>query len=88
MVVRCSRVLFFPRGDARAREADQPDHAARDAGAAALEAADDEADRRAAGRVLGQQVGRARQRRGLLDELSWRGMLHTTTPGLPARLAR
>ena len=24
---------------------------------------------------------------GLLDELEWRGMLHTTTPGLPARLA-
>ncbi|HLO35693.1 MAG TPA: tyrosine--tRNA ligase, partial [Candidatus Deferrimicrobium sp.] len=24
---------------------------------------------------------------GLLDELTWRGMLHTTTPGLPARLA-
>jgi tyrosyl-tRNA synthetase len=24
---------------------------------------------------------------GLLDELGWRGMLHTTTPGLPARLA-
>ena len=23
----------------------------------------------------------------LLDELSWRGMLHDTTPGLPARLA-
>jgi tyrosyl-tRNA synthetase len=24
---------------------------------------------------------------GLLDELDWRGMLHATTPGLPARLA-
>jgi tyrosyl-tRNA synthetase len=24
---------------------------------------------------------------GLLDELAWRGMLHETTPGLPARLA-
>jgi tyrosyl-tRNA synthetase len=24
---------------------------------------------------------------GLLDELEWRGMLHATTPGLPARLA-
>jgi tyrosyl-tRNA synthetase len=24
---------------------------------------------------------------GLLDELTWRGMLHATTPGLPARLA-
>ncbi|HEX5824692.1 MAG TPA: tyrosine--tRNA ligase, partial [Candidatus Limnocylindrales bacterium] len=24
---------------------------------------------------------------GLLDELEWRGMLHSTTPGLPARLA-
>jgi tyrosyl-tRNA synthetase len=24
---------------------------------------------------------------GLLDELSWRGILHATTPGLPARLA-
>ncbi len=25
---------------------------------------------------------------GLLDELEWRGILHATTPGLPARLAR
>jgi tyrosyl-tRNA synthetase len=25
--------------------------------------------------------------RGLLDELEWRGILHATTPGLPARLA-
>ncbi len=24
---------------------------------------------------------------GLLSELEWRGMLHATTPGLPARLA-
>ena len=24
---------------------------------------------------------------GLLEELEWRGMLHATTPGLPARLA-
>ena len=24
---------------------------------------------------------------GLLDDLGWRGMLHETTPGLPARLA-
>ena len=24
---------------------------------------------------------------GLLDELEWRGILHATTPGLPARLA-
>ena len=24
---------------------------------------------------------------GVLEELEWRGMLHATTPGLPARLA-
>ena len=29
----------------------------------------------------------SRELGGLLDELEWRGMLHATTPGLPARLA-
>jgi tyrosyl-tRNA synthetase len=43
-----------------------------------------DADRASSGRPEGDpEAGLG----GLLDELAWRGMLHETTPGLPARLA-
>ncbi|HET7028864.1 MAG TPA: hypothetical protein VFI34_00005, partial [Candidatus Limnocylindrales bacterium] len=35
----------------------------------------------------GAAGGTAGELGGLLEELDWRGILHATTPGLPARLA-